>query len=68
MLRVSHLEGSRYLITTWAARGSSKGGIDVDVDVRVDVDIDSCFGCVKGISKSVQVLLNDIEAVMVLSL
>ena len=41
-------------------QGSFKGDvdIDVDVDVEVDVDIDSYFGCLKGVSKSVQVLSN----------
>ena len=52
-----------------------KGGIDnsplkgvIDVDVEVDVDIDRYFGCLNGASKSVQVLLYGIEAVMVLTL
>ena len=34
--------------------------MDIDVDV---VDIDSSFGCLKEVSKSVQALLNGIEAV-----
>ena len=44
-------------------------GIDVDVavDVEVDVDIHRYFGCLKGVSKSVQLLLNGMEAVMVLT-
>ena len=33
----------------------------MDIDVEVDVDIDSYFACLKGLSKSVQVLLNDID-------
>ena len=33
----------------------------------IDVDIDRCFGCFKGASKSVQVLLDDMGAVMVLT-
>ena len=55
-------------------QGSFKGDIekdiDVDVDVEVDVDagIDRYFGCLKGLSKPVQVLLNCLEAVMVLTL
>ena len=40
----------------------------MDVAVKVDVDIDSYFGCLKGLSKSVQVLLTGIKAVMVLTL
>ena len=31
------------------------------------IDIDTCFGCLKPVSKSVQVLLNGMEAVMVLT-
>ena len=42
--------------------------IDVDVDVEVDVDMDRYFGCLKGVSKSVQVLFNGIEAFLVLTL
>ena len=42
--------------------------MDIDADNKVDVDIDSCCGCVKGFSKSVHVLLNGIEATMVLTL
>ena len=38
--------------------------IDTDVDVQVDVDLDSYFGCLKGVSKSVRVLLNGMEAIM----
>ena len=38
------------------------------MDVEVEVDLDRYLGCLKGVSKSVQVLLNDIEAVMVLTL
>ena len=34
----------------------------------MDMDTDSYFGCFKGVSKSVQVLLNGIGAVMALSL
>ena len=48
-------------------KGSFKGEIDMDIDVEVDVDIDRYFGSLKGVSKSVQVLLNGIEAVVVLT-
>ena len=41
--------------------------IDVDID-EVEVDIDSCFGCLKGGSKSVQILFNGKEAAVVLTL
>ena len=41
---------------------------DIDMDVEVDVDIDWYFGSLKGGSKSVQVLFNGIEAVVVLTL
>ena len=34
----------------------------MDIDVEVDVDIDRYFGCLKGVSKSVQVLLISIGA------
>ena len=37
------------------------------MDVEVDVDIDAYFGCLKGVSKSVQVPLNGIEAVVALT-
>ena len=37
------------------------------MDVEVDVDIDKRFGCLKGVSKSAQALINGGEAVMVLS-
>ena len=40
----------------------------MDADVEVDVDIDRHFGCLKEVSKSVQVLLNGLEAVLVLTL
>ena len=42
--------------------------VDTDVEVDIDVDIDSYFGCFKGVSKSVQVLFNGIEAATVLTL
>ena len=42
--------------------------LDVDVDIEVHVDVDGHFGCVKGFSTSVQVLLYGIEAIMVLTL
>ena len=50
--------------------GDLKGSVQgyIDIDVEVDVDIDRYFGCVQGVSKSVQVLLNGIEAVRVLTL
>ena len=38
------------------------------IDVEVDVDIDRYVGCLKGVSKSVQLLSNGIEAVIVLTL
>ena len=41
--------------------GSCKG--DVAVDIDVGVDIDGYFGSLNGASKSVQVLLNCIQAV-----
>ena len=40
----------------------------IDTSVEVDVDIDSYFGCFRGGLKSVCVLFNGIEAVMVLTL
>ena len=40
----------------------------IRIDVEVDANIDSYFGCLKRASTSVQVLLNGIEAVMVLTL
>ena len=40
----------------------------MDVDVEVDVDLDRYFGSLKEASKSVQVLFNGIEAVLVLTL
>ena len=47
-----------------------RGDIDTDIDVEVDVgiDIDSYLGCLKRVSKSVQVLLNGTGAVVVLTL
>ena len=43
--------------------------MDIDVYVEVDVDIDGYFGSLmKGVSKSVQVLSDGIEAVIVLIL
>ena len=47
--------------------GSLKGDIDIDidVDVEVDVDLESYFDSLKGVTKSVQVLFNGIEAAMV---
>ena len=42
--------------------------IYVYINVEVDVNIDSYFGCLKGLSKSVQVQLNGIETVTVLTL
>ena len=49
-------------------KGSLKGDKDIDVEVEVGVDIDWYFGCLKEASKSIQVLLNGIDAVMVLTL
>ena len=36
--------------------------------VEVDVDIDSCVGCLKGVSKSVQAVLKGKQAVTVRTL
>ena len=47
---------------------SLKGDVDIDVDVEVNVDIDCYFGCLKGDSKSVQILSHGIEAILVLTL
>ena len=44
-------------------RNISKG--DIDINVEVDVHIDRYVGCLKRVSKSVQVLLNGTEAVLV---
>ena len=55
----------------WLHQGGYRKGSfkrDSDIDVEVDVDIDSYFGCFKVVSKSVQVLLNDIQTIMVLTL
>ena len=38
------------------------------MDVDADIDIDGYFGCLKGVSKSVQVLLSGTGAGMVLPL
>ena len=38
------------------------------MDIEVDVDIDGCFGSLPEVSKSVQVLFNCVEAVVVLTL
>ena len=52
----------------WPFEGACKlrapvnGDIDVDVEVDVDIDVD-----IRGVSKSVQVLLNIPEAAMVLT-
>ena len=49
-------------------KGSFKRDIDTDVvDVEVDVHIDRYFCCLRGVLKSVQVLLNGKEVVMVLT-
>ena len=40
---------------------------EIKVDVEVDVDTDNYFGCFKGVSKPVQVLLNAMETVMILT-
>ena len=47
-------------------KGSFKG--DVGIDVYVDVDIDRYFRCLKFVAKSVQVMFDGIEALMVLTL
>ena len=61
----------------WPGGGEGIGGVsrvcilpywDMDIDVEVDVGIDSYVGCLKEVSKLVQVLLNGKEAVMVLTL
>ena len=53
----------------WLFKGGSfEGNIDIEVEVDVDVDMDSYFGCLTGVSKSVQVLFHGIEAVIVLVL
>ena len=55
----------------WAPQGHLKrflkGDVDIDVKVEVDVDIDRYLGWLKVASKSAQVLLNGIDAVMVLA-
>ena len=38
------------------------------VNVDMDVNVDRYFGCLKGVSKSVQVLVNNIETILVLTL
>ena len=48
-----------------AAYRDLKGSFHGDIDVEVDVDIDGYFGCLRKVSKSLQVLLNCIEAVLV---
>ena len=59
------LQGLAALAVSRDLKGSFQGNIDVDV--LVDVDIDRYFGCLKGVSKSVQVPFNGIEAVLVLT-
>ena len=54
-------------------KGSFKGDIDIDINIDiegtdVEVDIDSYLGCLKRVSKAVQVLCSGIEAVMLLTL
>ena len=49
-----------------AIRGDKE--TEMEVDVEVAVDIGSYFGSFKWVSKSVQVLVNGIESVMVLTL
>ena len=39
----------------------------MDIDVEVNVEIDSYFGCLKGVSKSVQVVFTVIEAVLLIT-
>ena len=39
-----------------------------DIDIDIDKEIDSYFGCLEQASQSVQVLLNRIRAVLVLTL
>ena len=51
-----------------AASRDLKGSFKGDIDVEVEVDIDTYFGSLKEVSKSMQVLLSGIEAVMVLTL
>ena len=38
-----------------------------DVQVEVEVDVDRYFGCLKGVSKSIQLPVLGIEAIMVLT-
>ena len=54
-------ETSRFLL-----EGSFHGDMDRDMDVEVDADIDRYLGCFLEVSKLVQVLLNGIEAIMLL--
>ena len=64
----AHTAGSAILVVERDLKGSCKGDIDLDMDVEVDVDVERCFVCLKGFSKSVQVLLHGIDAVLVLTL
>ena len=68
--RYCHRESAGSAILARKPLGSIKGLLqrDVDMDVEVDSDVDSYFGSLKRVSKSVQVLFNGIEAVMVLTL
>ena len=49
----------------WAVKKDLKGSLKGDIDTNVDVDIDRYLGCLTGVSKSVQVQLSGIAAVMV---
>ena len=45
-------------------RGCRQDSFEGDMDMDVEVDVDTYFGCFKGGSKSVQVLLNGILLVL----
>ena len=69
-----HARALRWLNPTifWLSQGgidrAPKGDIDIDVDAGVDEDIDSYLGHMKGGWRSVQVLLNGIETIVVSTL
>ena len=60
-----YFTGPAILAVSRHLRGAFNWGIDTDGDVVVGVDIHKCFGCFKAVSKSVQILLNGREAVLV---
>ena len=61
----SHLQAQGQGLLFWLFK---EGTCKRDIDTDVDVDTNSYFGCSEGVSKSVQVLLNGIEAVLALTL